>query len=561
MTKWWKVWLAGASVSVVLMFAVGALVQALGSNYYDHDAFLFLGQSRRLTDPNFSNIGFVFSRSRSLVIVLVMFESLFKQLFSDFPGLIDYQILMVIISVTTLVVWLVVGNQLFGRPVGYLAAVFLSLHYLLIDQGRYVLADIFTGLLMGIFYLVFFEFLKRKTGSDHRKKGWIWCAVLLGIVGGLVSMGKYQFLFFVPACLVTFYIIYLKLPVFKTRQLGDLASWRHSLGIILLVAIVTVDIVQRLFGTFKEGLWFNIRLYLPYLQYLSPTGEFAPAHLYLADFYQAYGLLFCLLSLFSFAMTAIKLRHSGRLFLSHFEPWKKMGLLVFISTQLVFILFTQIIRHKEARYILPLLPMILLLIAASLVYVVRDWPKFARAIWAICWIGALAHPARVTARAHRAIQSMHAKPQVREIPFFFRYLAEPGPLGNVCETIWACRLNGPIGIDITTYAFFLGNKGVNTAVSMCRLTNPHADYFSFIQKLIWERSLESCYVLGNSFSEGKFTRATVLKTVSLGVGPTGVEQLRRNLPLQTNEQLRCKPNKEQSFDCFLMRDFFTGSDH
>lgn len=375
---------------VAAAMLVGSAWLALVSPNEGHDSYLFLLQSRRLTDPEFAQIPFIATRPRFFVALLAGFEWLWHGITGAFPDLASYHVFATSLNFAAVLSVAAAGIVFLGVRGGSLLGALFASHYLLIQNAALTLADGTSAGLVALTCLAYGLALRRiDEGDDTASTRW---AVCLGGVGALLAATKYQLFFFLPALLGAHAVALLLALPGRLKEPKALRRQAYFAGIAALAFIAGVELCQRLFGEWREGFFFTLRLHSQYLHLVKDTvGQpRSPMSLYAADLARAYGWPAIVLMLASSAFLAgrIAARPEGRY---HAERVPIAALAV-TATHLLFWVFLHYIRHKETRYALPLIPGFLALGTAALLAVQRRLPPRIWPLAPLCWALIFAQP-------------------------------------------------------------------------------------------------------------------------------------------------------------------------
>lgn len=367
------------------------------------DGFNFLLQSRRLTDPLYEGVTFDAWRPRGLVAMLAGLDWMSLRFWQEFPTVPIYHAYMALVTVAFLLVWNQVNAKLWGRNAALLSTVFLLVSDLLHHYATSLLGDITTGLFWGACCLAFLVRPDEKISPAR--------AVAIGVLGALSGMSKYHFLLLLPL-LVLFWV----LAAARDR-------WRSGLA-MLLGFLVSLEAGLRIFSKNDAGMWGHAGHLWRQVGVAATLKR--PTDIYFDGLYHMYGPIFWTLAL----LAAVRLR--GKVDVG---PRGKAAL----WSGLCLAILTQSITQRELRYLFPLLPMLLGLVAWGMLKNLERMPSAARIAWVGLWAFALFYPAL---RSWRDLRVSFRGPtyQVARLDSeaYWAYFGLPSLVGNRCHKIDAC---------------------------------------------------------------------------------------------------------------------------
>jgi len=367
------------------------------------DGFNFLLQARRLSDPLYEGVTFDAWRPRGLVAMLASFDWFSVKIWKEFPSVPGYHAYMALVAVAFLIVWNQVNSRLWGRNAALLSTVFLILSDLLHHYAIAVLADITTGLFWGLCLLVF---LNRPEDPVRAPR-----AILIGVLGALSGMSKYHFLLLLPL-LVIFWVA----GAFRERRRAGI--W------ILTGFLVSLEAGLRYFSKNDAGMWGHAGHL--WRQVGVAATLFRPADIYLDGLYRMYGPIFWTLAL----LALVRLR--GRV---EVGPRGKAAL----WSGLCLAILTQAITQRELRYLFPLLPMLLGLVAWGVFRNLERMPSAARIAWVGLWAIALLYPGWRSIKDLRvSFKSPTYQVARLDSDLYWAYFSLPSLVGERCQKIDAC---------------------------------------------------------------------------------------------------------------------------
>src|SRR4051812_48369019 len=86
--RFWKIFFVGA----ILTFVISELTLALVSHFDSYDGYLFITQSRRVTDSVYAGSPLMMIRPRGLIVALNAFEVAAHAIQGKFPSLVGYHL-------------------------------------------------------------------------------------------------------------------------------------------------------------------------------------------------------------------------------------------------------------------------------------------------------------------------------------------------------------------------------------------------------------------------------------------------------------------------------------
>ncbi len=451
---------------LLLFFAISVSL-CLERTTDTYDGYLFLLQAKRLTQSAYQKVAFDQTRPRGLVMILTVFDWIHKTVTGSYASIRSYHFMMAVISTLSLAVWFRLAWGLFSPVTTIIFSAALLLHYLFWEQGILVLADILTTGLLGLFWL--FAFSRYQSTKLSQRKTWI----LLGILGGGVALSKYTFFFLFPTFLI--------LGIFLDRKHFS----KENVGWSVLSYVLFIEFVQRVFGSLGSGFWFSVRLHLPYARLLSTTAETTsfvsrePLSFYILDLVHAYGPYFWGLLAITIIWLFYQKAHQG----IKYPPLVKLLFLV----EFIFLVFHHAIQHKEARYLLPLIPGIFVFICLII-------DKTQKSLFQFAFIVALFVP---LVSAVQVVKKIKANPDTHfteETERLFNYL------GDSCKWVRACvRRVHSQQLDWTYYQFH--NPAL---IGVTRFCLEPEDSVTGVRKRLFEGSFDDptdqvCLIYGRSF--------------------------------------------------------------
>jgi len=367
------------------------------------DGVNFLLQSRRLTDPSYAGIPFDAWRPRGLVALLSGLDWMSFKVLQDFPSVEGYRAFMAVIAVVFVLVWNQVNTRLWGKSAALLSTVFLLTTDLLHHYAASVLADITTGLFWGACLLVFLRRPDEKISVGR--------ALLVGGLGSLSGMSKYHFLLLLPVMALSW-------------TAGSFRARRMTAGWMLLGFVVTLEVGLRAFSLGDAGIWEHVGHLWRQVGVAATLKR--PPEIYVDGLYHMYGPIF-----WTLALLAV-MRSGGRF------SANSRGKSALIAS-LALALLTQAISQRELRYLFPLLPLLLGLIASFVVKTYEQMPSSARIAWTGLWAVALLYP---SLRSIRDLKVSFSAPIYRTVradnDLYWAYFGLPSLIGKKCSKIEAC---------------------------------------------------------------------------------------------------------------------------
>jgi hypothetical protein len=523
----WLCWLAVAT------FAIASFYLGCRCNFDTHDGYAFLTQSRRLTDPAFAISAYEWVRPRGLVLFLSFFESLAKLLTGYFPDVRAYHLLMTSVSVFTLAAWVQVGKRWFGAAVGYLTGILLALDSLFFSFSMAILSDVLTAGLWGLSLILFIKLDRCFDTKANRR----FLAIALGTTLGLLALSKYQYFFLPPLFIVALFFAMAWLRVSEDLRY----FYARQLGIVSLAYVIAVDLGQRLLGQFYSGFWFTPKMYIAMAkEILNQTFQHESAWVYARDFHSAFGGGFIALTVLVIAYRLRKLKTDPL-------PRSPKFLLkwVFLAVNLIYVVFIQSIQHREPRYIFPLIPPLLCLVAYCFIYFWTTQIKWRP--WAlILFVVALVHPLRQLPKVFWTYENDAALRRKIDYAKFWNYLDGAATGGKSCRQVFACQT------EIQRPEYLYRIPTIPITAEFCQRI-----FGEFRGQLSRELEDNACYVLADSrISEQPPNPVEVEKIVGISLSENQAERLKQ-LPRPDGENLICeKSTREDHQDCFLHRTFF-----
>jgi hypothetical protein len=309
---------------LLAIFAMGAFrfASSLRMDYYD--AFVYLTQANRVVDARFQEIPYDHgNRPRALVMLLALSDRLALMFQPQGLSLVGAHYLMVILAIAYLLIWRSVGCRLWNDRVGNGIGILLLIYPFFIHYAVFVLADVLSGLLWGALAYAFLTLDRRRLSA----------AVLFGVLGALATTSKHSLLPAFPVLLAALYVN-------RRTSHGWLAvsagTWWFCLELIL-----------RAFGDWHAGVVAVLIHAVKLGAHISRTQE-SSAWVYVISNFKVWGVPFI-------ALAAIAgLRYScDKKIPAPFERRVLCGL------NLALFVGLQFIPHREVRYGLPFVPLIL----------------------------------------------------------------------------------------------------------------------------------------------------------------------------------------------------------
>ncbi len=224
----------------------------------------------------------------------------------------------------------ILGKNVFSKTVGIISALFLSLAFLHVRNSHYIYFDITMVLFLILTYIYIYKFLETGLRKDY---------ILAGCFAGIAVAVKYNAAL-VLASLMTGHLVYcLKL---KNKSSGKIKVVNSKI-VLSLVFMVLTFIVLNPFCIIDIKFFLNSFLSQAHSQ--TPQGFLY--HLR-HSLFQGLGVPLSVLCLIGF-------------FYSFYKNSRK--LIVFVSFPLVYFLSIVIFSQQHARYVLPLVPFMLVLAA------------------------------------------------------------------------------------------------------------------------------------------------------------------------------------------------------
>ena len=156
-------------------------------------------QARRLSDPAYGFVAVEAQRPRALVILLALYNAVFRLLTGQYPTLPAYHVLMTAVTVAYLLVWRRIFYRFTDRVTADLTCILLLSCQMLLHYAMMVMTDVLSGLLWGVTLLTFQrfwrDFLEPQRGTLVRH------IFALALVGALVGLSKHHLLTLLPLML------------------------------------------------------------------------------------------------------------------------------------------------------------------------------------------------------------------------------------------------------------------------------------------------------------------------------------------------------------------------
>jgi len=283
-----------------------------------------------------------------LVSYLLFFEYgvfyLIGRVFGFFGSIVDFQTLFfedptsfyligritvgVIAGTASVFFAYILGKNVFSKAVGIISAFFLALAFLHVRNSHYIYFDITMILFLILTYIFIYKFLETGLRRDY---------VLAGCFAGIAIAVKYNAALIIVPLIIGHLIYY-----FTNKNSGKIKVVNSKI-ILSLVFMVLTFIVLNPFCIIDMKFFLNSFLSQAHSQ--TPQGFLY--HLR-HSLFQGLGVPLSVLCLIGFLYSFYK--HSGKL-------------VVFASFPLVYYLSTVIFSQQHARYVLPLVPFLLVLAA------------------------------------------------------------------------------------------------------------------------------------------------------------------------------------------------------
>ncbi len=513
-------------LTTLVIFAVVSFFVGFTSHFDGHDALFFLEQGRRVSDPAFSLHKFTWFRPRGLVLCLSLFDMAFHRLSGHFPDITDYHGLIWAILVAAIVVWTKTIREILGKSTGWLTGTLLCVSPLIVADSFKILSDGLTTLAWGLTSWLFFVICRT---NDIKKNNRL--ALLMGLAGALTSLAKYQFFFILP-CLMT--LVWFS-ALGWVPGIHSHSFKKFPLPRVLLSWVIGVDLVQRIMGDWYHGIWYNISLYAKLATGQPGTVQTpSPATTYLVDFYQSFGpgLFLILGAVFVFKITKRKARPDSTSFPLTDEHK------IWFMTNLAFLVFHQILWHREPRYLMPLLPVVLAVIA----WFLNESLRKSKWVYAVALVALVIHPVKQDVATFKTQIANNTAWEDAHHEALWEFL---GSQTEKCQTVLACQTE----LDQTHYSYFLPE--IPNHVSFCwRNEGNHRT------TLIKQPRLGDCLVMASSEDPSPFQNpVTVQKMLATHLNETGMTKLRSTS--KAPGEIRCEPESTGGYFCYREKNFFT----
>jgi len=513
-------------------FAILSLRGVLLSFFDGHDSLLFIEQARRLADPHFFSHNIQVTRPRGLVMLIAIYDFFIHSVTGRFPSMVEYHLFSWMIAIAFILVWRSTIRLFFDDATASLTGILLCANYLVFSHASMMLSDVLTGLCWGIVSGGYFLFTKGSFSSNARR---IWCSVAIGFAAGVLALCKYQYFFLFPTLLIISYAAGKWLPRLEDRDQFK----RIPYGEILLSYVLTVDLGQRLTGELGVGFWYTVKLYASFLKphaaiFLPPTSPL----MYLRDFYYAYGFGLCLIVV---SAAVISFRRRDR----RMGKLSIVGLL-WIGVNGLYLLFNQVLVHREPRYLLPLLPPLIAIAVTPLAYLIRDSSRTSRTVWSVLFCLSLLFPLREQIKWTRQLEGRAAAFRKANYGQFWSYLNSKE--NGKCDAILACQTE----LQAPHYLYYLPD--LDSRVSYC--AGKPSDY----KRLLSNRPRAGlCYVLAPSRTGNEFGNLVrVEKTLTVGMNQAQADRwLDSAKTTYPSASVDCERDDNNNFSCFSEREFFS----
>jgi hypothetical protein len=429
---------------VLVISAVAWFHLALTVPLDNSDSYEYIEQALRISHPNVMPAPDGWLRPKTLVVLLSSFNFGFEAVTRKLPSLVDYHAFMTVITLAYVLCWGALISKIWNRTAGRIASLFLMAHELTMHFSFMALADITTGLFWALASLSFCH-LWEKNSQKERPRERVALGILTGILGAAASTGKHHFTVAFPA-LLFFHVLFSKggkgftkhflLPIvvmglaFWIPHLfwGNLLKgvwggatvvaipwivlacfllttpWTRGIGIGITLPLMTslcvIDATMRLWGTLTSGLV----VYIYYVLDLVPKHAAAgsePSTFYIDSLFQTLGVIYCGASLLALGWGG---RNAWKR-LWQMEKSERSARLSVLAVSFLLLIITQLGRHKELRFLLPILPALFATIAACAYEVYLLLPLHAKKAWIGLWILALISPIRQTVGDYRFYQT------------------------------------------------------------------------------------------------------------------------------------------------------------
>lgn len=540
--------LIGVSISLALHIDI---------DYYD--AFDYLREARRLTDPTFMISAFSIVRPRTPVMLLTFYNLVFKWLFSRLPSLHEYHLLMVVQTAAFVLVWVFLVRKLFGSATGYLTGICLQVNPLMIHYGFIILTDIQPGLLWGISLLTFVCLLEKRATALSRKH-----AIVMGFLGALLGASKNHLLPIVPCVLGSWYFLHSSTSLFGTLPFRSLKDMRRWIGVVILTFLVCLDLFTRIFGKWGAGIGPLFKRI--YFQARHAGTEHVPPEIYIEYIWEMVGPAFCILSFTSLFFLAVHFWRTREEYFSLSPYWRRVGTISLVLITVLFTVLTQYIPHREIRYLIPFLPALLALVSRGALLIGSELKPSMRFVWILFGSLSLIHPilrSHADARIYFADRIYDG--EKTGFNAMWEYLKAPARSGATCRQIRACHFAlYPLDRSeypkdpyyrrydmVPQYEYF---TGIPVKTTLCPSFD--GDYLKIIGYLSPEVNMETCYVVRQSSHPQALDFLVVLKGIGKGFSAGHLSGIRDLVKLPDNERMVCEQESQAGYACFQYKKFF-----
>lgn len=352
-----------ATLTTLVFFALA--LHLAWTNQIDYfDSFNFINQAQRLfSEDLYQWVAYDTTRPRVLVIVLALFHTPYQWLLNAWPQISHLHLYMVFWTGVYFAVWYRFTKRFADKTTAQLLLILMAINPVLLHYSFPVMTDILSGICLCLFYFYVAHTIEREQKNELTRTH----AVVLGLMGALVGSSKHHF---VPLLPFTVGLIWLFKPSRRSLQWEGLCLFVYALG---------VDLATRFFGKWGEGFGPHVKHIAK--QALAAGNEATSPWLFLDALYQMYGPVFLLVTALALFLSPPQIKSRQKISRQNF---------FFVTLSVVFMGLTQLTAHREVRYLLPFLPVLLIPAAfatAKLLTRSRQ-PWLSRLLFAL-WIGSL----------------------------------------------------------------------------------------------------------------------------------------------------------------------------
>jgi hypothetical protein len=553
-------WPVAVCLVCVTIFTILSIQIALHNDFDYWDAFNFINQSLRVTESRFSFVLIAASRPRALVIVFVIVNLISKFFFGVLPSIHVYHVTMVGIALAFAGAWYWVISEIWGSKVASAVTVFVLCEQMLVHYSASAISDLLTGASLALTLGIFLSFIRATSEREITFRSLIFYLFGLGLSGAFLGMGKHHFFPALPAMCFAYLLVSPRdVPTLRFRFLCCVE--------MLVLYVFVIDISNRIFVDPHYGV---INLFLDIVkQGRTSLSDPSSALMYVGNLFLVYGPAFWVASLLGVVMSWRVLLPQSR------KPEVRF---VYLSA-LPFLLLIQCYPHREFRYFLPFLPLVLVPLVVCGIEVLNVLSANKRLAYAGLWILALVYPIQRSARDSMEYFSNPVfSAKATGADDLWKYIKSPSLTGKRCSMIKACWFN----FDAQTktrlvfdgyfdgfafgphYSFF---TGLPFAVHACPENGE--SYLRTTKNLTSEISNEDCYLVREqavSYSLATSTLKTeasknylvVLKIIGQRLSELERTELIKGASLGPSEKLICENDGKETGTCYTARRFFGG---